>query len=462
MMNKWKKTPIYSGASPEVVAADLKPLVDFQDQGISLKTLYQLVEERLLPHLMRYDHPGFQSLFNAFPEEGAEWGGRIELSYNQGVTNWQVSPGGAVLEELCCQALCRLFKLSPNADATFMYSGTYANQEALYLALHRKAELQGFDFSQKGFSGFSDPDKLAVITSKDAHFSIKQAVRILGLGEQNLISVKVDKNRRLDLEALKKILKELREKKEIFCVVLTAGTTSTGAVDPIWPTAQICRDRGIWLHVDGAYGLAYTLIPEWNSLYKGLERADSLTWDPHKQLSIPIPNSLLFVRRKEDFQRISITSGYFNPKGSLHPNPGLKSPPSTRPFSALPLVTSLRYQGMDKVRERLQAPLQAVQKAAQELKPMKDIELAHQPQTGILCFRLIPEGLPESHLDSLQRHIYETILSEGKRTISMAQLDHRTVLRLVVISPTVTSRDLLETIDQARTLAQKYKTSLNP
>ena len=191
-MKKQSKSPIYSGASPEKVAADLEPLVDFQEEGISLKTLSQLIEERLLPHLMRYDRPEFQSMFNYFPEEGAEFGAKIALLYNQGVTNWQVSPGGAMLEELCGQALCRLFGLFPGSDATFMYSGTYANQEALYLALHWKAEKQGFDFTKKGLKGFPDPARLAIITSRDAHFSLKHAVRILGLGEESLITLDVD------------------------------------------------------------------------------------------------------------------------------------------------------------------------------------------------------------------------------------------------------------------------------
>jgi hypothetical protein len=89
--------PIYSGASPEQVAADLNPLVDFQDEGLSLDVLDALLKERLFPHLMRYDQPQFQSMFNAFPEKGAELGAKIALTYNQGVTNWQVSPGGAML-----------------------------------------------------------------------------------------------------------------------------------------------------------------------------------------------------------------------------------------------------------------------------------------------------------------------------------------------------------------------------
>ena len=123
-MSKKGQHLIYSGAAPEKVAEDLQPLVDFQGEGLSILTLEKLIVERLLPHLMQYDHPDFHSLFNFFLEEGAELGAKIALAYNQGVTNWQVSPGGAALEELCCQALCRLFGMGPEADATFMYSGT--------------------------------------------------------------------------------------------------------------------------------------------------------------------------------------------------------------------------------------------------------------------------------------------------------------------------------------------------
>ncbi|MCP5094479.1 MAG: hypothetical protein GY943_02875, partial [Chloroflexi bacterium] len=103
------KPPIYSGATPDQVAADVSHLLDFQADAISMAELEWLIENHLLPHLMRYDQPQFQSMFNAFPSAEAKLGGQIALTYNQGVTNWQVSPGGAMLEELCCQALCQLF-----------------------------------------------------------------------------------------------------------------------------------------------------------------------------------------------------------------------------------------------------------------------------------------------------------------------------------------------------------------
>ena len=345
-MEKKKQASLYSGASPDQVASDLKPLVDFQDKGLALESLHKLIKDRLIPHLMKYDLPGIQSMYNVLPEAGAKLGGEVALEHNQGVTNWQYSPGGAMLEELCCQSLCRLFGFSHNSDATFMYCGTYANQQALYLALHRKAEKYGFDLTQKGIRGFKDQARLAVLCSSEAHFSLRHAVRLMGLGDKSILPLAVDKNRRIDVKRMKDSVKELQKTKDIFCLVSTAGTTSTGSVDPILPMKETSEKTGAWIHVDGAYGLIYSLIPEYKPLFTGFEHADSVSWDPHKQLGVPIPSSLLFVRRREDFHRVTIYSDYFNREEDTEPNPGIKSIPSTRPFIALPLVTTLRHQGI--------------------------------------------------------------------------------------------------------------------
>ncbi|MEZ4658315.1 MAG: pyridoxal-dependent decarboxylase [Caldilineaceae bacterium] len=271
MENDFKLT---SGAAPAVVADALAPLVDFQAAPLPLEQLQEMLDERLTPHLMRYDLPTFHSMFNAFPSAAAQVGAQLALAWNQGVTNWQVSPGGAMLEELCCAALCRLFGLGPAADATFMYSGTYANQQALYLALHRYAERCGFDLAQGGLAGFARQGKLerlAVLVSQDAHFSMRHAVRMLGLGEESLIGLPLDAERRIDVAAARTLLAQMQDTLELVCLVATAGTTSTGAVDPIAPLAELCAEHGGWLHVDGAYGYAYKLVPEWSHLFAGDE-----------------------------------------------------------------------------------------------------------------------------------------------------------------------------------------------
>ena len=447
-----KSTPgsLYSGASPEQVALDIGKLVDFQPERMPLDHLESLVSDCLLPHLMRYDQPQFQSMFNAFPSTEAKFGARVALHYNQGVTNWQVSPGGAVLEELCCKALCKLFNLGPQADATFMYSGTYANQQALFMAVHRFAERQGFDLSQKGISGFKDPTRLTILASREAHFSLKHAVRILGLGEDSLVLLPLDDNRRMDIGALMQKVRELKLSHDILCIVATAGTTSTGAIDPIEEIADLCAESGAWLHVDGAYGYAYKLVPDWAHRFTGDDRADSIVWDPHKQLGAPIPNSVLFVKNKTEFSRMALHSSYFNRPGEVEPNPGLKSPPSTRPMSALPLVTILRGQGLEKVIEGLQSPLAAIRALANALNTQADVEVLHQPDTGILCFRMTPQGTPAQELDELQLRLYQRIMSSGERSISLTKLDRRTALRLVVVSPYTTYEDLWETIQELR------------
>jgi len=392
-------------------------------------------------------------MFNAFPPPEAKLGAQVSLDYNQGVTNWQVSPGGAVLEELCCQALCRLFGLGPGSEATFMYSGTYANQQALYMALHRYAERQGFDLAQEGLSGFEDPERLAVLVSQDAHFSLKHAVRILGLGENSLIPVPLDGNRRIDTDRLRQISQDLSASRDVFCIVATAGTTATGAIDPIDPIADLCEELGAWLHVDGAYGYAYKLVPAWADRFAGDLRADSIVWDPHKQLGAPIPNSVLFVTHKHEFERMALHSSYFNRAEDMEPNPGLKSPPSTRPMSALPLVTLLRGKGIDKVTEDLRSPLAAIRDLADALKVQPDVEVLHEPETGILCFRMISDEMPEQHLDALQNHLYRQVMSSGERSISITRFDGMIALRLVVVSPGTACEDLLETIEVLRRIA---------
>lgn len=456
-MNDKNQHLLYSCASPKQVENDLQTLMDFQTEGITLEELNQIIKDSLIPHLVLYDRPEFHSLYNFFPEPGAEMGARIALKYNQGVTNWQVSPGAVMVEEMCCQALCRMFGFSQSSDATFMYSGTYANQQAVYLALHRKAQQQGFDFSEQGLSGFKQPEKLVLIASKEAHFSLKHTLRMLGLGDRSLITVPVDHDCRMDVNRLGEIVLDLKNSRDIFCITATAGTTSTGSVDPIIPIIKFCDKIGAWSHIDGAYGLAFSLLPEKKHLFAEMELADSVCWDPHKQFGVPIPSSLLFVRNKEDFNRMAVYGHYFNRKGDPEPNPGLKSPPSTRPFSALPLVTTIRHQGLKKIIQTLRKPVKTIQKLAEKLKIEPDFELCNQPETGILCIRINPEDFPEQDLNQLQEFVYEKIKNEGKRSISITKLESKTVLRIVAISSYVTTTALMDTISVIRKFALEFR-----
>ena len=191
-------------------------------------------------------------------------------------------------------------------------------------------------------------------------------------------------------------------------------------------------------------------------LFKGIDHADSISWDPHKQLGIPIPNSVFFVKNSDDFQRVALHSAYFNRETDTEPNPGVKSPPSTRPFSALPLVCSLRYQGMKKVIERLRIPLETIKSAAEYIKREDMMELVHQPDTGILCFRIVPENVTENKLDILQKFLFEEIMRKGERSIAISEIDNKMVLRIVAISPSVNINAVKETFSDLILLAKTH------
>ncbi|MEM7335655.1 MAG: aminotransferase class V-fold PLP-dependent enzyme [Chloroflexota bacterium] len=447
--------PLFSGATPQQISKDIASLVAFQKDGVETAVLQQMLHEKLTPHLMDYSLPEFQSMFNTFLSDQARLGATFAIHYNQGITNWQVSPGGAILELLCTKALCQLFGLGDEADATFMYAGTYANEQAVYLALHRHAENAGFDFAKEGVAGFKNHLPPALLVSADTHFSINHAVRTVGLGENNLFKIPVNQNRQVDLDALNTLVRKIQKTHQIFCIVATAGTTSAGAIDPLKEIGKLCRSLNCWFHIDGAYGYAYKLVPEWKDRYLGDELADSITWDPHKQIGAPIPNSILFVKDWRDFGRISLYGAYFNRKEDVGPNPGLKSPPSTRSFAALPLVTLLRGQGLRQIIDDLRVPLTAVQQLYDYLQTQPDIKVCHKPDLGILCFRMEPSTYPSEKWDILQSELYEKIMQSGQRSISLTKLDGVPVLRVVSVSPSTTFNDYLDTINHLRDIIEE-------
>jgi len=145
---------------------------------------------------------------------------------------------------------------------------------------------------------------------------------------------------------------------------------------------------------------------------------------------------------------MAVHAAYFNRDDEREPNPGLKSPPSTRPMSALPLVTSILHLGLRQLRERLAKPLQEILKLHRYCQELPGIEVCHTPDTGILCFRFLPDQNPLSsgETDDLQRSIHASIQSAGERSISITSLNGRPVLRLLATSPVVTSEALKESV----------------
>jgi len=174
-------------------------------------------------------------------------------------------------------------------------------------------------------------------------------------------------------------------------------------------------------------------------------------------MGVPIPNSILFARDRELFKPMALFGHYWNRADAQGANPGLKSIPSTRPFSAPPLVTSIRHQGLGGVVSRLRKPLDAIRGLYEKLQPLPDMELLHEPDTGVLCFRLVPSQMSADELDRLQEHIYRTLLKKGKRIISVSRVGEKAALRAVAIIPEVTTAALIDTVFEAQQIAGAFR-----
>ncbi len=151
---------------------------------------------------------------------------------------------------------------------------------------------------------------------------------------------------------------------------------------------------------------------------------------------------------------MALHSDYLYREGETVPSPGLKSPPSTRPFSALPVVTSFLYQGLNRIYDRLRSPIQAIDSLHKSLEKDPDVELCNKPETGILCFRILDNRIAEEDMNQYLNSIYEEVNSEGEHSISYTKLGGKAVLRIVAIT-TTTAETLMKTVEYVKDKARK-------
>ena len=251
------------------------------------ETVYEEFLQDILPYNLHTNHPRFWAWYMG---SGTVMGAMAEfmaaaLNPNCGGIN-HVAP---LVEQQVIDWIVDMVGF-PNESSGLLTSGaSMANFTALAVARNTAG---GFDVRREGLHRATGP--LTVYASSEIHSCNQKAVETLGLGTDGLRKVAVNPDYTMNLDALERQVTEDRAAGMVpFCVIATAGTINTGAVDDMVAIADFCQREGLWFHVDGAYGYAYRLVPEWSLLFDGHELADSITWDPHKQLGVPIPNSLL-------------------------------------------------------------------------------------------------------------------------------------------------------------------------
>ena len=327
----------------------------------------------------------------------------------------------------------------PATAGAFTSGGTVSNMTALAAA--RERAIPG-----SRHHGLGDT-RATLYCSEEAHYSIERAAEILGIGSANVRALPIDENRRLVPEAVADAIRADRAAgRTPVAVVATAGTTLTGAVDPIAALADVCAEAGVWLHVDGAYGLPAATTPSAGSLFAGLDRADSVTLDAHKWLYLPKACGVLLVRSRDDLvQAFAHEEAYIPHERTGHMVDITLE--YSRPFRALKLWLAFRTHGAQAFRD-------AVEDNLRQARLLYDLVVAHDsleplcgpPPLSIVPFRHVGSG---GDVNAENARLIRALQDDGRIWVAPATIDGKVGLRPCFVNFRTTDDDVRALVDVA-------------
>lgn len=421
-------------SSAEVRAA---VTMDIPDEPLSDEDLEEHLRSVVLEHSMYPGHPGFLAYISGAGTVPGVVADLLAAGLNQNTGGWRLSPAATEIE------LCLLGwfaeRLGIEGGGGFVTSGgAAANMVGLQLARLSKA---GWDVRESGLAG---GPQLKVYSSTEAHVTVDRAAEIAGLGRAGVTHIAVDSDMRMDVGVLKAAIeKDLAAGHRPIAVVGTAGTTGTGSIDPLEDIAGVCDEYDLWFHVDAAYGGAAALTNSMRHLFAGLEKADSVGFDPHKWLYTPLAGACLIVRDTRILDEAfglhasyviedTATTGWGADLAFMTPN-------FSREFSALKIWVSLLAHGWDAYERRITHDVELTRYLQLLVEAEPELKIVSPQRLSILTFRYVPADLAgdaeaESYLNELNEQIMFEIEFGGRVYPSNAVVDGRFAIRSCIVN----------------------------
>ena len=375
--------------------------------------------QRAIAHTFEYAGPGYLAYIPGGGLYTAALADFLAQGVNRYVGLWQPSPAVVQIEENVTTWLCDVFDYPEGSQGLLLSGGSMANLSAMVTARHAKL---GEDFLDGTY-----------YVSEQAHASVTKAATIAGFSKRNLRIVPTDAELRMDPEALRALVGEDRAAGlRPFLVAPSAGTTNTGAIDPLDAIADIAADEGLWMHVDGAYGGFFQLTERGRAAFRGIERSDSVTLDPHKGMFLPYGTGGLVVRDGQELRDAHYEGAAYlqdlPPTGEL-PNYSEYSAELSRDWRGLRVWFPLRLHGVAAFREALEEKLDLAGVVAEALEADPNVEVCWRPQLSTVAFRLADDADDERQAEFLRR------INASKRVfLSSTRIHGRYVLRICIVS----------------------------
>jgi aromatic-L-amino-acid decarboxylase len=447
-----ESAPVTSNATPE----DIKRLFDepLPVEGTSAQDILDRFERDVAPHAMQIPSPRYFGQFNPTPLAIGVWADALCSALNQNAGAWRNGPTSALMEAQVIRWLCELIGYGPEAFGTLASGGSEANLIALKCARDHAAR-QICDGGMRAAES-----ELTVYASEQCHFSLEKSVDILGLGRKSLRKIDTDERFHIRLDSLnERIEKDKSEGRLPCCIVGVAGATSTGVIDPLPDLASIAKEKNCWFHVDAAYGGGLAFSDQHKHKLRGIELANSITFDPHKWMFVPFACGATFVRDGGHVLRDSfdITPEYLNEdRGGADVEYDFfrYGQMGTRRFNALKLWMAFKFMGRRGYGESVERHIVLTQHLAARLDELPDFERVGEIETAVCCFRYLPEPVRTLRLeeqDRVQARLQQRIERSGRAFFPSTILHGRRVLRVNINSYLTERRHVDDLIELLQT-----------
>ncbi len=367
---------------------------------------------------------------------------------NQNLLAWELSPVATYIERQVIKWFVEKFGLPPNtAGGTFVSGGTVANLTGLFLALYKR-------FPNAIREGIQSIEPVAIFATQEIHYSIIKSASILGLGTDSIVPISTTERNVIDLDELEKAIEQ--SDRIPLAIIGVAGVTNSGSIDPLGELGRIGKREGAWFHVDAAFGGALILSKKYKDRLRGIEQADSITFDPHKWLWFPKSTAMIIVRDQTDLQLLDHQASYM----PVHPSNiseagidkkslGKQTIQGSRRFDALRVWYAFHRFGTMPFAKGINQTIELAQQiSAYVCRNSRFLQLLFEPETNIVCFKINPSIVPSlERREELTKLVHNELEASGKGWISRTKIKNEPVLRMVILNLNTRFNDLKEIVD---------------
>lgn len=421
-----EKYPVKSQVKPKEIYNQLPDKAP--EKGENVNSIFEDFKKILLPGITHWQSPNYFAYFPANSSYPSVLGEMLTASLAAQCMKWETSPAATELEEKVMQWLKDMLELPPEFDGVIQDTASTSTLAAILTA---REKATNFKINEEGFSAFPT---MRVYCSTQTHSSIDKAVKIAGIGLNNLVKVVVDEDFQMIPDKLDEAIEQ--DKKDGFlpvCVVATLGTTSTTAIDPLEQIAKVCQKHSVWLHVDAAYAGNALILSEYRWMIKGLEKADSFVFNPHKWLFTNFDCSAYFVKDKKSlvktFQLVpEYLKSDLDKQVNNYSDWGIQL---GRRFRALKLWFVIRNFGVEGLRKTIRNHIEYGKLFEKFIKNDDSFELLAPRTLNLVCFRYNPGRVNEEKLNKFNKALLANINKSGKMYVSHTVLRDKYALRFI-------------------------------